>query len=158
MSRQGSVDQSTWLSEMNTMKAQWRAEQVYLVWVAVVVEWRNPSGSARVVPVSGNGYHPSFQSDIVDFFWMDSSLIFGPTVQPHAVAPELKGLDATPEEDLQKIHARHPSRTSCTTRSINIFTSAFSSGISFRVEGLFTRSMVNGGSPLDCPGVDWTWQ
>ena len=49
-----------------------------------------------------------------------------------------------------------PSRTYCTTRSINIFTSAFSSGISFRGEGLFTRSMVNGGSPLDCPGVDWT--
>ena len=55
------------LTEMNTTRAQWRAEQVYLVWVAVVVEWRNPSGSARVVPVSGNGYHPSFQSDIVDY-------------------------------------------------------------------------------------------
>ena len=107
MPKQGSVDQSTWLAEMNTTRTQWKAEQVYLVWVAVVVEWRNPSGSARVVPVSGNGYHPSFQSGIVDFFWMDSSLVFGPTVQPHAVAPELEGLDATPEEDLQKIHTRH---------------------------------------------------
>ena len=100
MPKQGSVDQSAGLAEMNTTRTQWKAEQVYLVWVAVVVEWRNPSGSARVVPVSGNGYHPSFQSDIVDFFWMDSSLVFGPTVQPHAVAPELKGLDATLEEDL----------------------------------------------------------
>ena len=94
MPKQGSVDQSAGLTEMNTTRAQWRAEQVYLVWVAVVVEWRNPSGSARVVPVSGNGYHPSFQSDIVDFFWMDSGLIRGPTVQPHAVAPELERLDA----------------------------------------------------------------
>ena len=92
---------------MNATRMQWRVGQVYLIWITVVVEWRNPSGSARVVPVSGNGYHPSFQSGIVDFFWMDSSLVFGPTVQPHAVAPELKGLDATPEEDLQKIHARH---------------------------------------------------
>ena len=107
MPRQGSVDQSAGITEMNTTRAQWRAEQVYLVWIAVVVEWRNPSGSAWVVLVSGNGYHPSFQSDIVDCFWMDSSLVFGPMVQPHAVAPELKGLDATPEEDLQEVHARH---------------------------------------------------
>ena len=92
---------------MNVTRTQWRAEQTYLVWIAVVVEWRNPSGSAWVILVSGNGYHPSFQSDIVDCFWMDSSLVFGPTVQPHAVAPELKGLDATPKEDLQEIHARH---------------------------------------------------
>ena len=74
---------------------------------------------------------------------MDSSLVFSPTVQPHAVAPELKGLDTTPKENLQEIHARHSSRTNCTTCSINIFTSAFSSGINFRDEGLFTRSMVN---------------
>ena len=80
---------------------------MYLVWIAVVVEWRNPSGSAWVVLVSGDGYHPSFQSDIVDCFWMDSSLVFGPTVQPHAVAPELERLDATPEENLQEVHARH---------------------------------------------------
>ena len=92
---------------MNATRMQWRAGQVYLIWITVVVEWRNPSGSAWVVLVSGDGCHPSFQSDIVDCFWMDSSLVFGPTVQPHAVAPELKGLDATPEEDLQEVHARH---------------------------------------------------
>src|SRR5512133_2029953 len=92
---------------MNTTKTRRKAEQVYLVWDAVVVEWRNPSGSARVVPVPGNGYHPPFQSDIVDFFWMDSGLVRGPTVQPHAVAPELERLDAALEENLQEVHACH---------------------------------------------------
>ena len=80
---------------------------MYLVWIAVVVEWRNPSGSAWVILVSGNGGHPSFQSDIVDCFWMDPSLILGSTVQPHRVASVLKRLDAPPKEDFQKIHARH---------------------------------------------------
>ena len=80
---------------------------MYLIWIAVVVEWRNPSGSAWVILVSGNGYHPSFQSDVVDCFWMDSSLVFGPTVQPHAVAPELERLDAALEENLQEVHACH---------------------------------------------------
>ena len=75
---------------------------MYLIWITVVVEWRNPSGSVWVVLVSGDGYHPSFQSDIVDCFWMDSSLVFGPTVQPHAVAPELERLDAALEENLQE--------------------------------------------------------
>ena len=92
---------------MNATRTQWRAEQAYLVWITVVVEWRNPSGSAWVILVSGNGGHPSFQSDIVDCFWMDSSLVFGPTVQPHAVAPELERLDATLEENLQEVHACH---------------------------------------------------
>ena len=95
---------------MNVTRTQWRAEQAYLVWIAVVVEWRNPSRSAWVVLVSGNGYHPSFQSDIIDCFWMDSSLVFSPTVQPHAVAPELKGLDTMPKENLQEIHTCHSFR------------------------------------------------
>ena len=107
MPKQGSVDQSAGLAEMNTTRTQWKAEQVYLVWDAVVVEWRNPSGSARVVPVPGNGYHPPFQSGVVDFFWMDSSLVFGPTVQPHAVAPELERLDALTEKHLQQVHASY---------------------------------------------------
>ena len=108
-----------------------------------MVEWRNPSGSAWVILVSGNGSHPPFQSDIVDCFWMDPSLVLSPTVQPHAVAPELKGLDTTPKENLQEIHARHslPNQLYYTLHQhLHV---AFSSGINFREEGLFTRSMVN---------------
>ena len=89
------------------MRIQWEVGQTCLVWITVAVEWRNPSGPARVVLVPSNSGHPPFQSGIVDCFWIDPSHILSPTVQPHAVAPELKRLDSAPKENFQEIHARH---------------------------------------------------
>ena len=92
---------------MNMTRTQWRAEQAYLVWITVVVERRNPSGSTRVILVPSNNGHPPFQSGIVDCFWIDPSHILSPTVQPHAMAPRLKRLDSAPKENFQEIHACH---------------------------------------------------
>ena len=92
---------------MNMTRIQWEVQQTYLVWITVAVEWRNHSGSARVILVPSNSGHPPFQSGIVDCFWIDPSHILSPAVQPHAMAPELKRLDTMPKKNLQEIHTRH---------------------------------------------------
>ena len=88
-------------------RIQWKVERTYLVWNAVTVEWRNPSGSTGVILVPSDHGHPPFQRGIVDCFWVDPSLIFSSAVQPHAMAPELKRLDTPPKENFQEIHASY---------------------------------------------------
>ena len=70
----------------------------------------------------------------------------------------LKRLDAPLKENLQEIHTGDPVTDKLDHSLYQHPHPRLLSGSTFKGEGFLTRSMVKGGRPIDCPGVDWSLQ